>query len=58
VLHEIYGFLRKFGLVAAHRNPREWSGQGLEDVHCKKSLAVFSSPAGMSLTKVSLAGIN
>jgi hypothetical protein len=27
-------------------------------VHCKKILAVFPSPAGMSLTKLSLAGNN
>ncbi len=27
-------------------------------VHCKKRLAVFPSPAGMSLTKLSLAGNN
>ncbi len=25
-------------------------------LHCKKRLAIFSSPAGMSLTKLSLAG--
>jgi hypothetical protein len=25
-------------------------------IHCKKRLAVFPSPAGMSLTKLSLAG--
>ncbi len=29
-----------------------------KDVHCKKRLAIFSSPAGMSLTKISLAGNN
>jgi hypothetical protein len=27
-------------------------------VHCKKRLAIFLSPAGMSLTKLSLLGIN
>jgi hypothetical protein len=27
-------------------------------VHCKKSLSIFPSPAGMSLTKLSLAGKN
>jgi hypothetical protein len=27
-------------------------------VHCKKRLAIFPSPAGMSLTKLSLAGNN
>jgi hypothetical protein len=27
-------------------------------VHCKKRLAIFPSPAGMSLTKISLAGNN
>jgi hypothetical protein len=27
-------------------------------LHCKKRLAVFPSPAGMSLTKLSLAGNN
>ncbi len=27
-----------------------------EPVHCKKRLEVFPSPAGMSLTKLSLAG--
>jgi hypothetical protein len=26
--------------------------------HCKKSLAIFTFPAGMSLTKLSLAGNN
>jgi hypothetical protein len=30
--------------------------QRLYIVHCKKSLAAFPSPAGMSLTKLSLAG--
>jgi hypothetical protein len=29
-----------------------------ETIHCKKGLAVFPSPAGMSLTKLSLAGNN
>jgi hypothetical protein len=27
-------------------------------VHCKKKLAIFPSPAGMSLTKLSLGGKN
>ena len=27
-------------------------------LHCKKILAIFASPAGMSLTKLSLAGNN
>jgi hypothetical protein len=27
-------------------------------LHCKKSVAIFPSPAGMSLTKLSLAGNN
>jgi hypothetical protein len=27
-------------------------------IHCKKSLTIFPSPAGMSLTKLSLAGNN
>ncbi len=27
-------------------------------LHCKKKLAVFPSPAGISLTKLYLAGIN
>jgi hypothetical protein len=27
-------------------------------MHCKKRLAIFPSPAGMSLTKLSLAGNN
>jgi hypothetical protein len=27
-------------------------------VHCKKRLSIFPSPAGVSLTKLSLAGIN
>jgi len=31
---------------------------GLNSVHCKKGLAMFPSPAGMSLTKLSLAGNN
>jgi len=30
-------------------------GGYLKNVHCKKGLAVFLSPAGMSLTKLSLA---
>jgi hypothetical protein len=30
----------------------------LERLHCKKRLAIFLSPAGMSLTKLSLAGNN
>ncbi len=29
---------------------------GLRQVHCKKRLAIFLSPAGMSLTKLSLVG--
>ncbi len=28
------------------------------NVHCKKKLAIFPSPAGMSLTKLSLGGKN
>ncbi len=32
--------------------------QDIEAIHCKKRLAVFPSPAGMSLTKLSLAGDN
>ncbi len=28
------------------------------EVHCKKSFVIFLSPAGMSLTKLSLAGNN
>jgi hypothetical protein len=27
-----------------------------QSLHCKKELAIFPSPAGMSLTKLSLAG--
>jgi hypothetical protein len=27
-------------------------------LHCKKKLSVFPSPAGMSLTKLTVAGIN
>jgi hypothetical protein len=30
----------------------------LDSIHCKKTLAVFPSPAGMSLTKLSLDGNN
>jgi hypothetical protein len=30
----------------------------LDQLHCKKRLAVFPSPDGMSLTKLSLAGNN
>ncbi len=30
----------------------------LHFIHCKKRLAVFPSPAGMSLTELSLAGNN
>jgi hypothetical protein len=30
----------------------------LKKVHCKKRFAIFPSPAGMSLTKLSLAGNN
>jgi len=30
----------------------------LRSVHCKKGVAVFPSPAGMSLTELSLAGNN
>jgi hypothetical protein len=30
----------------------------LELLHCKKKLAIFPSPAGMSLTKLSLGGKN
>jgi hypothetical protein len=29
-----------------------------EAIHCKNSLAIFPSPSGMSLTKLSLAGNN
>jgi hypothetical protein len=31
---------------------------GIFKVHCKKKLAIFPSPAGMSLTKLSLGGKN
>jgi hypothetical protein len=30
----------------------------IHNLHCKKELAVFPSPAGMSLTKLSLGGKN
>ncbi len=40
-------------LLAAHH-----TSQAKYTVHCKKRLAVFPSPAGMSLTKLSLAGNN
>jgi hypothetical protein len=33
-------------------------GGGMGGVHCKKRLAVFPSPDGMSLAKLSLAGNN
>jgi hypothetical protein len=32
------------------------SNQHLTEMHCKKELAIFPSPAGMSLTKLSLGG--
>ncbi len=32
------------------------AGGGWVKAHCKKSLAIFSSPAGLSLTKLSLEG--
>jgi hypothetical protein len=39
-----------------------WTGEGLvlavERLHCKKELAVFPSPAGMSLIKLFLGGNN
>ncbi len=31
-------------------------GKMTNDVHCKEELAIFPSPAGMSLTKLSLGG--
>jgi hypothetical protein len=34
----------------------ERSSEGSAKLHCKKRLSFFSSPAGMSLSKVSLAG--
>jgi hypothetical protein len=37
---------------------RIWCIGDTKDIHCKKRLAVFPSPAGMSLTKLSLAGNN
>jgi hypothetical protein len=33
-------------------------GMKISTVHCKKRLAVFPSPAGMSLSELSLAGNN
>ncbi len=36
---------------------RFWTHAGLH-THCKKNLAISPSPAGMSLTKLSLAGKN
>ncbi len=33
---------------------RRWGGE--KEIHCKKELAIFPSPAGMSLTKLSLGG--
>jgi hypothetical protein len=36
---------------------RCWSPPPLK-LHCKKKLAIFPSPAGMSLTKLSLGGKN
>jgi hypothetical protein len=47
------------GVVQCGDEQQRVSGRmtdGLE--HCKKSLAVFPSPAGMSQTKLSLAGNN
>jgi hypothetical protein len=32
--------------------------QMFNKLHCKKRLAIFPSPAGMSLNKLSLAGVN
>jgi hypothetical protein len=37
--------------AALKENPR-----GRNSLHCKKSLSIFPAPAGMSLTKLSLAG--
>ncbi len=31
---------------------------GVKDMHCKKRLVIFPSPAGMSLTKLSMVGKN
>jgi hypothetical protein len=33
---------------------QEWEDRAVERIHCKKGLAVFPSPTGMSLTKLSL----
>jgi hypothetical protein len=37
---------------------RTGKGRSCHTAHCKKMLAIFASPAGMSLTKLSLAGNN
>jgi hypothetical protein len=50
------------GRSQIQRQPKKWGLPFLVFflglIHCKKRLAIFPSPAGMSLTKLSLAGSN
>jgi hypothetical protein len=50
----LHHFLAHF--VAKQKFCNRW--WKLKNIHCKKSLTIFPSPAGMSLTNLSLAGKN
>jgi hypothetical protein len=45
-------------IVHFDRIDRDSVATALPSIHCKKRLSVFSSPGGMPLTKLSLAGNN
>ncbi len=49
--------IRKLRLILVQRGRKEGVGREIQKrrVHCKNRLAIFPSPAGMSLTKLSLA---
>jgi hypothetical protein len=52
-----------FGRAAPHRKGSggtkiKTAENPLDKVHCKKRLSIFPSPAGMSLTKLSMGGNN
>jgi hypothetical protein len=43
--------------TVAHRSPN-WRSNSIFNLHRKKSFSIFPSPAGMSLTKLSMGGNN
>jgi hypothetical protein len=47
-----------FGLLFEDRGQHPMRKGEMQRIHCKKRFAIFLSPAGMSLTKLSLDGNN